>query len=205
MAAAQYILASASPQRAELLRDLPFSFEIIPSNLDEPRLKPRGCTPAAWAVAVAHFKARCVAAAQPRRWVLGADTIVVCDGQLFGKPQDEADARRMLLAQAGRDTYVITGVSLIRATDKPLRFCRHVRCCTTVVRMKRDAAAIERYVATGDWGGKAGAYGIQNSVAEDALIAGIEGSFSNVVGLPLEQVAPLLRQVLTDDDVCSAA
>lgn len=139
--------------------------------------------------ALAYFKARAVAEGYPGRWVLGADTIVVCDGQILGKPRDLADARRMLELQARQPCEVLTGVCLLRWTGQPERVSQVE---TTRVRLRDDPAEREAYLRSGDWQGKAGAYAVQT--AGDRLVAGISGSFSNLVGLPVERVARMMRQ-----------
>jgi septum formation protein len=184
------ILASASPRRRELLHGLLPSFEVSPSRLNEPRYKPAGIDARAWAEALAYFKARSVAEEQPNCWTLGADTVVRCDGQLLGKPRNAADARRMLYLQAGRPSEVITGVCLVRIAETIRRI---IRSAVTRVWMRPDPAEIEKYVESGDWQGKAGAYGIQD--VGDRLVERIEGSFSNVVGLPVETVGGMLREL----------
>jgi septum formation protein len=158
------------------------------SPLPEPAGAPPGVSPTAWAEALAYFKARSVADGAPGRRVLGADTLVTCDGRLLGKPRDAADARRMLRYQAGRAADVITGVALVRV-DPAMSNCRLGHAVTRVW-MRDDPAFIEAYVRSGQWKGKAGAYGIQDT--GDALIERIEGSFDNVVGLPIELVQRLL-------------
>ncbi len=190
MTAARLILASASPQRRGLLLRVYPDFEVIPCPLREPEPPPPSelsVQPRRWALALAHFKARAVAERHRGRWVLGADTVVDCGGQLLGKARDAADARRMLELQASRPSEVITGLCLLRLGDEPRRL---QRVDVTRVHMRDDAAARERYVAGGDWRDKAGAYGIQT--VGDRLVERIEGSFSNVVGLPLRVVAGLL-------------
>ena len=112
--------------------------------------------------------------------MLGADTVVACAGELLGKPADESDARRMLSLQAGRCCDVITGLALVRCEGEVVRDIRHA---LTRVWLRDDARAIEEYLAGDEWRGKAGAYGIQD--VHDRLVERIEGSFSNVVGLPL--------------------
>ena len=186
------ILASASPRRCELLRTLVPRFEVCPCELSEPNEKPAGVSPRGWAEALAHFKARAVAEHHPHRWVLGADTVVTCRQRLLGKPRDRQDARRMLTLQAGRPSDVITGLCLLRCTDGVERLF-HAEL--TRVWMRADRAQLEAYLQSGDWRGKAGAYGIQN--AHDQLIAHVEGSFSNVVGLPLDAVGRLLQRAQT--------
>ena len=184
------ILASASPRRHELVRRLEVYATIAACPFAEPFDKPALVSPRAWAEALAFFKAAAVAALHPDVVVLGADTIVTCDGHLLGKPADCHDARRMLELQAGRDTHVITGVCLLRLGCQPVRLIQHD---ATIVRMRDDDAEREAYLATGDWSGKAGAYGIQT--VGDRLIERCEGSFSNVVGLPLELLERMILRV----------
>lgn len=183
------ILASASPRRRELLARVYPHFLVEPCTLEEPSPHASAVDPAGWAVALAHFKARAVADRHPGRWVLAADTIVACAGQLLGKPADEADARRMLELQARHPSDVITGVCLLCSGSSARRLVRAER---TRVWMRDDAEVREAYLRTRDWAGKAGAYGIQT--VGDRLVTRIEGSFSNVVGLPLATVAGLLRE-----------
>ncbi len=184
------ILASASPRRRELLAEICPAFDVEPCPFAEPELKSATASPSQWVEALAYFKARAVSERHPRRWVLAADTIVVCDGQVLGKPHDLADARTMLELQARHPGDVLTGVCLLRRGDDEQRISQVDR---TRVWMRDDAAAREAYLASGDWQAKAGAYGIQN--VGDRLVAQIEGSFSNVVGLPLEMVARMLRHL----------
>ena len=191
------ILASASPRRRELLSSLTPRFDVQPCSRAEPQHKPDTLLPPAWAEALAYFKARAVAEGNPGCWVLGADTVVACRGKLLGKPADADDARRMLQLQAGRESAVITGVSLVRVAARIERIIRHDR---TRVWMRDDAAAIAVYVAGTEWRGKAGAYGIQD--VGDRLIQRIAGSFSNVVGLPLECLGRLLAAVGLVPSVC---
>jgi len=184
------ILASASPRRRELLATIYPQFQVEPCPFQEPRRSSDKVAPAVWVQAVAYFKARAVAERHPDCWVLGADTVVVCAGHLLGQPRDLADARAMLELQAGTVSEVLTGVCLMRAGDRALRFSRTE---TTRVWMRDDPAEREAYLQSGQWRGKAGAYGIQE--VGDRLVARLEGSFSNVVGLPLECVAEMLRRV----------
>jgi len=178
------ILASASPRRRELLRSLCPDFTVVPSEVDE-TLAPG---PAAAAVKrLALDKAQAVAARVAAGVVLGADTVVVIDGEALGKPATADDARQMLRRLRGREHEVVTGVAVVEAPSG--------RCDTTaVVSRVRMAdygeADIEAYVASGEPFDKAGAYAIQGRGG--ALVAGLDGSFSNVVGLPLEETARLL-------------
>ena len=183
------ILASASPRRRNLLAELGLRFDVHACTLPEPQRKPASVAPAAWAEALACFKARAVAERFPGRWVLGADTIVVCGEELLGKPDGLDDARRMLELQAGRATDVITGVCVLRSAEPSRRIVAHD---ITTVWMRDAADEREAYLSSGDWRGKAGAYGIQS--VGDRLVERIDGSFSNVVGLPRSLVKRMLRQ-----------
>ena len=178
------ILASASPRRRELLRTLCPDFRVVPSDLEE-TLAPG--SPSAAAAGLALDKARAVAARLGEGVVLGADTIVVIDGQAFGKPAGPDDARAMLRRLCGREHEVITGVAVVDARTGRSE-------STAVVSRVRMAeygeAEIEAYLATGEPLDKAGAYAIQGRGG--ALVAGLEGSFSNVVGLPLGETARVL-------------
>lgn len=156
--------------------------------IEEPPTPPHVDSPTAWAESLAHFKALSVAERSPDRLVLGADTIVVVGGEIFGKPSDEADARRMLTRQAGVPSVVITGVCLMRIGRSPLRRIAHAE---TRVWMREAPEEREAYLAGGAWQGKAGAYGLQD--VGDRLVERIEGSFSSVVGLPLDLVARMLE------------
>ena len=182
------ILASASPRRKVLLARLCRDFDVQPCPFDEPRLRSRRVSPRSWAEALAYYKARAIADQHPESWVLGADTIVVCGGMIFGKPRDVDDARRMLEAQAREASDVITGVGLVRLGDGSRRTAMSD---VTRVWMRDDPSVREEYLAGGDWAGKAGAYGIQD--IGDRLVERLEGSFTNVIGLPVRAVAGLLR------------
>jgi septum formation protein len=188
-ASAKLILASASPRRQALLREMLPHFDVTACQRAEPQHKPAGLSALAWVQALAYYKARGVAEAQPGRWVLGADTIVVCGESLLGKPADEADAARMLALQAGRPSVVITGVCLMRMGGTVQRL---FLVDSTRVWMRADPQEVAAYLRSGDWQGKAGAYGIQD--VGDRLVERIEGSFSNVVGLPVERLAHVLRR-----------
>jgi len=178
------ILASASPRRRELLRTLCPDFRVVPSDLEETLA---AGSPRVAAAGLALDKARAVAARVGEGVVLGADTIVVIDGQALGKPAGADEARAMLRRLRGREHEVITGVAVVDAhTGRS-----EAMAVVSRVRMTEyGEAEIEAYVATGEPLDKAGAYAIQGRGA--ALVAGLEGSFSNVVGLPLEETARML-------------
>jgi septum formation protein len=182
----ELILASASPQRSALLREMGVAFTVQRSPLREPDPPPTA-RPRAWGEAMAYFKARAVAEQHAGQWVLGADTVVWCDGCHLGKARDVADARRMLTIQGRSPADVTTGVCLVRVGDA----CeRTIRTALTRVALRDESAERERYLATGDWADKAGAYGIQS--LDDRLVDRVDGSLTNVVGLPTELLGGLL-------------
>lgn len=182
------LLASASPRRAELLRTAGIPFVCEPSRAAE---LPAGSRPPEMLVVEnARRKASEVSARFPGRLTLGADTVVVLDGQTLGKPSDRADAVRMLRTLSGRTHEVMTGVCL---TDgKTVQ----TDLCVTRVRFRTlDGDRIARYVATGECDDKAGAYGIQGRGS--LLVEGIEGDYCNVVGLPLCRIDKMLDDFLS--------
>jgi septum formation protein len=175
------ILASASPRRAELLRSLELPFEIIPS--DAPEFAHEQLSPRELCQLNAHRKARAVAKKFPDALVLGADTLVFLKREILGKPLDLADARRMLTRLQGRTHQVVTGVSLMHLRAHRER----VFAVSTDVRFRKlSAVQIERYLAEVHALDKAGAYAIQEH--GEWIVEGIYGSFTNVIGLPLERV-----------------
>lgn len=176
----EWILASASPRRKELLKQLITTFEILPAKGEEAS---HGLTGAKLVEALATQKAVEVASrpeAQGKA-VLGADTVVCLDGEVLGKPKDEADAKRMLAALSGREHQVFTGVC-ISYPDQGTRKTLVASDCTRVYFEPLSSAQIEAYVKTGSPMDKAGAYGIQDG----GLVRSIDGSLSNVIGLPIE-------------------
>ncbi|MEE8449445.1 MAG: Maf family protein [Thermodesulfobacteriota bacterium] len=182
------ILASASPRRDELLKTLAIPFEVVPSLVEETRVD--GESPSQAAIRLAELKAREVRGRYPGRIILAADTIVVLDGQMLGKPKDIGDAREMLSRLSGRLHVVITGFCLIDgSSDREI-----ARAVATEVKMKRiSAAELEGYLSSGEPLDKAGAYAIQGTGA--FLVEAITGSYSNVVGLPLAEVCEELKQL----------
>ncbi len=182
-----FILASGSPRRRELLRQIGFSFTVIPSRLEE--TNQRGMEPRGHATYYAKEKAKEVAQRYPEQWVLAADTIVVVAEEILGKPVNVTEATAMLSRLSGRSHHVITGVCLLHAQCG----VEESQAVETEVFMRRlDAADIEGYIATGEPMDKAGAYGIQG--IGGCLVQRIEGSYSNVVGLPLCETVELLRR-----------
>lgn len=179
------VLASASPRRRAILETLGLRVVVVPSAADERGRE--GEAPDAFARRLAGDKAREVAARQ-EGYVLGADTVVVVDGEVLGKPRGDDDAARMLRRLGGRWHEVITGVAIV-GCGAP-----EIISVTTRVRFRElSEARIERYVATGEGRDKAGAYAVQGIGA--GLVREIEGSYSNVVGLPAAETIDLLERV----------
>ncbi len=179
------VLASASPRRQELLRSAGITFEVQPAHIPEDPLP--GEAAKECAERLAGEKALAVARRRPHDIVLGADTVVVVDGQLLGKPTDAADAARMLRLVSGREHRVITGVCLV-VNGEP-----SVASETTLVTVSEMADKdIADYVASGEPMDKAGAYAIQGIASR--WIPRIEGDYSNVVGLPVALVWRMLQQ-----------
>ena len=184
------VLASASPRRRELLAQAGFTFEVHPAHIPEDPLPNED--PIAYVVRLAREKAQAVFAqlsTNPETAdlaVLGADTTVTLDNHILGKPEDAADAARMLRLLSGRTHRVITGVALVTATSA------EVAAEVTAVRfLTLSDEEIEAYIATGEPMDKAGAYAIQGRAAR--WIPRIEGCYFNVVGLPIALVSTLLE------------
>jgi septum formation protein len=189
------ILASRSPRRAELLRTAGIPFEQQPAGDVEGEHAARLAAlhdrdPDRYAEELARRKAAAVADLAPGRLVLGADTIVVRDGEILEKPRDAAEARAMLGRLSGRWHTVISAIALCGGPHR--RWLGHER--TEVQFLPLDAAAIARYVATGEPMDKAGAYGIQGLGA--LMVRGVRGCYFNVMGLPLALLGAALREVL---------
>lgn len=180
-------LASASPRRADLLRQLGAPFVLLPDcSVDETPLPAEA--PAAYVARLALAKARAGQArlADASAWVLGADTCVVCDGSLLGKAEDRAAARAMLAQLSGRAHQVFTGLCLLQG-GRGLQ----QTVCTEVAFERLPDATLDAYLDSGEWQGKAGSYAIQGFAA--AFVSRLTGSYTNVVGLPLFETAQLLR------------
>ena len=178
------ILASASPRRRELLEYITNDFKVIAANADESL--PSCCPPREGAEMLALRKARAVAEDYPDDIIIGADTIVVLDGVLYGKPADKADAFRMLRQLSGREHIVHTGVALL-SRQRERVFSEQ----TAVKFIELSDEEIFAYIETGDPMDKAGAYGIQGGGA--LFVEGIRGDFYNVMGLPVCRLARQLR------------
>jgi nucleoside triphosphate pyrophosphatase len=184
------ILASSSPRRQELLRNAGFEFEVRPSSIPE---EPHpGETPEAFVRRMAAEKALEVAAGSPAgSLVLGADTVVLVDAQILGKPANPEQAARMLSQLSGRSHRVLTGVCLVKAPDS---IEARGESDTRVWLRPLEEAEIRDYVASGEPLDKAGAYGIQGRASR--FVTRIEGCYFNVVGLPVALVDEMLRPFL---------
>jgi len=182
------ILASASPRRRELLEQAGVVFTVVPSNAAEDILTRE--VPTEYVLRVATAKATEVAKKHHKHWVLGADTIVVVDGNILGKPKDAVDGQRMLRLLSGRIHQVMTAFALIDATGH--EYIRQI-VVTTVTFKSLSNEQILSYLATGEPFDKAGAYAVQGIGA--ALVEKVEGSYTNVVGLPIDEVLEVLRSV----------
>lgn len=179
------VLASASPRRLDLLKQIGLvPDEVCPADIDETPLKDE--MPRVHAERLAAEKAAAVAKDHAGAFVLAADTVVACGRRILPKTEDAASARQCLELLSGRAHRVYTGLSLV-ANGKQV-----TRTVLTRVQVARlEAQALEAYLASGEWHGKAGGYAIQGRAA--AFIRGINGSYSNVVGLPLYETANLLK------------
>lgn len=185
MAPTTLVLASASPRRRELLGTLGVRFDVRPTDVDE-SIHP-GEAPVAYVRRLAEDKLRAALATEATAFVLASDTTVVSDGVTLGKPADDEEGRAVLRRLSGRAHEVRTAVALGRAGE--VLAVRDVR--TRVVFRVLSEDEISRYVALGEGRDKAGGYGIQGLAG--AFVTSIEGSYSNVVGLPLAETLELLR------------
>lgn len=180
------ILASASPRRRRLLADAGYAFEVDPSGVEEPEPAPE-ISARRYVAQVAWEKAAAVARRRGHGIILAADTACSVDGLILNKPLDRADAERMIRLQEGRDSEVLTGLCLFRADCE--EWVGAVEVSTVRFRVLEHDER-EGFLDSKRWEGKAGAYGVQD---RDPFVEVVWGSFSNVVGLPLERLGQLLR------------
>ena len=176
------ILASASPQRRAILEQVGIPFDVRPADVEEETTGDP--------VAVAEANARLKATAVPGALVLGADTVVAVDGDILGKPADAEQARAYLERLAGRDHEVVGGFALAEDGDVVVVGVQR----TTVTFRPATSELLDWYVGTGEWEGRAGGYAIQGAGA--VLVAGVEGDYLNVVGLPLARLLDLVPELL---------
>ena len=181
------ILASASPRRQQLLTEAGYAFEVYPASIDESDVPPN-LGPGDVAEYLARRKAQAVAERFPRDVVLAADTVVAYADALLGKPTDAADAQRMLNLLSGTVHSVISGVAVVHASAN---FLRHARVLSTVQMRPLTDREIAQYVASNEWQGKAGGYGIQDP---DPFVTRTSGCHTNIVGLPMTTTAGMLKE-----------
>jgi septum formation protein len=181
------LLASASPRRREILENLGFEFEILPSNVDESEVPWND--PVKSAKLLAEIKAVDAQMTRPRKTIIAADTIVLCDGQVMGKPGSPEEAKEMLVALSGRMHEVVTGLALIATPNIRIIEAESTRVFFRELRPEE----ISRYIETGEPFDKAGAYAIQGYAS--AFIEKIEGCYFNVVGLPVSRLFGMFRRL----------
>ncbi len=183
------VLASASPRRQALLAGQGLCFEVVPSTLKEPNPEP-GETPTEYASRMARIKGQDIATRHPDKVVISADTIVVQGPNILGKPKNARDALTMLTSLSGCWHEVMTGFCVLRHRDG----LSHCRTVTTLVHMADNSQAmLQAYIDTKEPMDKAGAYGIQGIGA--FLVDEVQGSYTNVVGLPLRSVLNILLEI----------
>lgn len=191
VASSRIILASASPRRRDLMVQAGYEFEVVPSEVDEAAFDVAGASPRQHAETLALAKARDVASRHPDALVIGADTLVDCRGEIIGKAADAAQAEQITRRLFIAPHEVITGLALVRLRDRTQIVRSDV---TTVYPRKMTAEQIAKHIAGGTWEGKAGAYAIQET--GDEFVDHIDGSLTNVMGLPME----LLQRLI--DNLC---
>ncbi len=182
------ILASASPRRKELLTKHGFEFEIITADIDERKIEEQYPDPVEAVKQLALAKAQAVFTNNPDTVVIGADTVVVYKGKTLGKPENKDHAYNMLRSLSGNEHAVYTGVAVLCKSGKTVFADK-----ASVLFRELSDKDIESYIATGSPFDKAGSYGIQDS----DFVKEINGSFDNVMGLPAQRLAPILRDILT--------
>lgn len=186
----QFILASASPRRRDLLRKAGYCFEIVSSDVDESAFDTDGVTSEEHTKILALAKAKDVAVRFPNAIVMGSDTVVDLDGEIIGKPDDIDHAEEIIRKLFSKAHKVITGVAMV-CKDKGIDI---VEADTTIVYPRQlTEEQIADHITNGQWEGKAGAYGIQET--GDEFVDRIDGSFTNVMGLPMERVQRLLAEL----------
>ena len=188
----KYVLASASPRRRELMNIITDKFEVVVSDADESAIDSANTPPGIYAQELALLKAAATAKKvlkNKKAVIIAADTIVVRDKEILGKPKDKTDAARILKSLSGREHDVYTGYCIMRIADAKT-FCGSVK--TAVKFRELSEETIDEYIRTGEPMDKAGAYGIQAKGA--LLVEGIKGDYFNVVGFPVSEIAKRLQE-----------
>ncbi len=187
---ASIVLASASPRRKQLLAEAGYKFTVCPADIDESAIPAEGIEPREYAKRLALAKAKSVAAGFPDRLVIGADTVVDFEGEIIGKPCDAKEAEEITRKLFSRPHKVITAVAIVRLSNG----IEMVESDTTTVYPKKmTEKQIARHIEDGSWRGKAGAYAIQEG--GDQFVEKIDGSLTNVMGLPMELLERLLAGI----------
>jgi len=182
------VLASASVRRRQLLSDAGYEFDVVEPTVDEPvNNSAQGCAAAYWAEAMAYIKACSVAQAYKDAIIIGADTVVTHGNNIIGKAKDETHAREILSTMFGGKNEVITGLAVLcPACNK--RIITHVS--TILIMRPMNTDEVDQYIQSGAWQGKAGAYALQEG--GDKFVQSIQGSESNIIGLPMEKLEEIL-------------
>ena len=178
------VLASGSPRRRELLTEAGYEFAVVEPTLDEPAYLPASENPVQFAQALAYFKAACIARNCTDSLVIGADTVAAVNNKILGKPKNADHAREMLRELSSNPHRVITGVAIVDRKNRRRVIASDV---TWIEMHPMTDQQIEDYIQTGEWEGKAGAYGIQGTA--DKFVKSVRGSWSNVIGLPMEMLS----------------
>ncbi len=183
-----FILASASPRRQQLLREIGLQFDVIPGDVNEDFLLDE--LPVDYVTRMSREKSYAIAEQMPDAWVLGADTIVVIDGEVLGKPQTRENARKMLKKLSDREHCVITGFTIVKKSAQTV-VSQVVE--SSVVFKEIEMDELEWYINSPEPYDKAGAYAVQGMAGY--FVKEIHGSYTNVVGLPLTEVVTVLKEV----------
>lgn len=186
-----FILASASPRRKQLLKQAGHQFTVIPSDIDESAFSVEGINACEYAKNLALAKAKNIAEKHPDSLVIAADTVADFDGEIIGKPKDRMDAQKITKKLFSRTHKVITGIAIVRLRDG---IEINESDTTTVYPKKLTSEQIDGHIKSGSWQNKAGAYAIQEN--GDEFIERIEGSLTNVMGLPMELLEQLLKKLI---------
>lgn len=189
MTKSNFILASASPRRKGLLEKAGYNFDVIVSSVDESKFETTN--PIKFAQTLALAKAKDIANKFPDKLVLGADTIAECNGRIIGKPKDATEAEKITRMLFSQPHKVITGVAFVKICDNTEIVKSDI---TTVYPKKMSEEQILSHIAGGSWEGKAGAYAIQET--GDEMVEKLDGSLTNVMGLPIEMVSNILTKLL---------
>ena len=183
-----FILASASPRRRELLKSMGFDFTVIPSGVDEKFLE--GESVNEHVLRLSREKALAIADRNPEAWVLGADTVVIIDTEVLGKPGSKEEAREMLMRLSGKKHKVLTGFSVVRTS---VNVVKSDLVESSVFFKEVSSDELEWYIDTEEPYDKAGGYAVQGKAA--SFVKEIRGSHTNVIGLPLSEVVAALKEV----------